>query len=153
MNSKFFESRQTPLNANYQSCELTYVELLVYPTSPADTITSMLDIPPTSKQDKGDLVVNSHGNEREAKTTYWSLSSQGKVLSKDVRHHLTWLLEQLTRKELALARLQKQDGLRMTVNCVWWSLGSGGPTLWPEQMAALAKLNLECTFDIYCFVD
>ncbi|WP_276207925.1 hypothetical protein [Vibrio neptunius] len=38
----------------------------------------------------------------------------------------------------------------MTVNCNWWSSGSAGPTLWPEQMSILAKLNLECAFDIYC---
>jgi hypothetical protein len=42
----------------------------------------------------------------------------------------------------------------MRVNCVWWSAaGHGGPTLWPEQMAALAALNLECSFDVYFFGD
>ena len=37
----------------------------------------------------------------------------------------------------------------MSVNCIWWSRGTGGPTIWPEQMAVLAKLNLELSFDIY----
>lgn len=37
----------------------------------------------------------------------------------------------------------------MSVDCIWWSAsGGGGPTLWPEQMACMAALNLECSFDI-----
>src|SRR5690606_40694471 len=125
----------------------------IYPNKSADAVTKELGILPSSSQDKGGKVVNSRGDEREAKTTFWSLSSEGKVLSKDVRHHLMWLLSQLAEKELALARLQKQEGLTMSVNCVWRSSGSGGPTLWPEQMSLLAKFNLECSFDIYCYDD
>jgi hypothetical protein len=35
----------------------------------------------------------------------------------------------------------------VSVNCIWWSrFGDGGPTLWPEQVRALADLNLECSF-------
>jgi len=46
--------------------------------------------------------------------------------------------------------LQNIPGVRMSVNCVWYSRsGHGGPTLWPEQMRVLADLNLECSFDIY----
>ena len=42
----------------------------------------------------------------------------------------------------------------MTVNCIWYSRsGHGGPTLWPEDMADLARLNLECTFDVYFLSD
>lgn len=149
MTRKLIDSRRTPIDVNYQSCDSTYVELLIYPNSSADSVTQELGILPSSSQDKGAKIVNSRGDKREAKTTFWSLSSEGKVLSKDVRHHLKWLLGQLTEKELALARLQKQEGLSMSVNCIWWSSGSGGPTLWPEQMSLLAKLNLECSFDIY----
>lgn len=144
------KSRRTPLDANYGSCESTYVELLVYLDRDVASVTKQLDINPSFAQNEGDLSENSRGVTKKAKSTYWSLSSEGKVMSKDVRHHLKWLLDQLIDKELALARLQQQEGVMMTVNCNWWSSGSGGPTLWPEQMAVLAKLNLECTFDIYC---
>lgn len=150
MKRRLIESRQTPLDANYDSCESTYVELLVYLNESSNLITKELGFSPSYMQDKGDVIVNSRGHEREAKTTFWSFSSEGKVLSKDVRHHLEWLLDHLADKELALSRLQQRSDIVMSVNCVWWSLGSGGPTLWPEQMSTLAKLNLECSFSIYC---
>jgi len=150
MIEKLQSSRCTPLDANYGSCESTYVELLVYLDCDVAAVTELLGITPSFAQTEGDLSENSRGVTRKARSTYWCLSSEGKVLSKDVRHHLKWLLDQLSDKELALAQLQRRQGVAMTVNCNWWSSGSGGPTLWPEQMAMLAKLNLECTFDIYC---
>ncbi len=149
MIEKLHASRLTPLDANYGTCESTCVELLIYLDGESSFVTESLGIEPSYSQNKGELIENSRGTTRKAKTTYWSLSSEGKVLSKDVRHHLKWLLDQLGDKEFALARLQRQQGVSMTVNCIWWSSGSGGPTLWPEQMSALAKLNLECTFDFY----
>jgi hypothetical protein len=149
MTEKLHTSRRTPLDANYEACESTYVELLIYSDGESSLITESLGIKPSYAQNKGELIENSRGITRKAKMTYWSLSSEGRVLSKDVRHHLIWLLDQLHGKEFVLARLQQQ-AISMTVNCNWWSSGSGGPTLWPEQMSALAKFNLECTFDIYC---
>jgi hypothetical protein len=41
------------------------------------------------------------------------------------------------------------QGVRMHVNCSWWSESDLGCfTLWPEQMAGLAALNLECSFNL-----
>jgi hypothetical protein len=143
-------SHRTPIDSGYESCESTHVELLVYlDKEEASYVTKVLDIEPSKSQTTGELVVNSRGSERTAKNTYWSLSSEGKVLSKDLRHHLNWLLEQLMSRQFQLSRLQNDDAVTMTVNCVWWSKGSGGPTLWPEQMKKLSALNLECTFDFY----
>lgn len=80
----------------------------------------------------------------------WFLSTGGVVASRDVRHHLDWLLERLMPARGALVALQQCAGVRMSVVCVWWSReGHGGPTLWPEQMRGLADLNLECSFDVY----
>ena len=37
----------------------------------------------------------------------------------------------------------------MGIDCRWESRGGqGGPTLWPEQMRAMADLDLECSFYI-----
>ena len=144
------KSRRTPIDASYSSCESTYVEFLVYvDKDSAQAVSNILQLEPTKSQTKGDLIVNSRGIERLAKTTYWILSSEGKILSKDIRHHLDWLLNQLLDKQFQLSRLQSNTNMSMTVNCIWWSTGSGGPTLWPEQMKMLSQLNLECTFDIY----
>ena len=50
--------------------------------------------------------------------------------------------------------LQEMEGVRMGVDCIWWSAyGDGGPTLWPEQMHLLADLNLECSFSVSFFGD
>ncbi|NVK48484.1 MAG: DUF4279 domain-containing protein [Cyclobacteriaceae bacterium] len=144
------KSHRTPIDSGYESCESTYVEFLVYiDNEEASYITKVLDIVPSKSQTRGDLVENSRGLKRTAKSTYWILSSEEKVLSKDLRHHLNWLLDQLTSRQFQLSRLQNDDAVSMTVNCLWWSRGSGGPTLWPEQMRKLSALNLECTFDFY----
>lgn len=143
------KSRLTPLNECYPSCDSTFVELLIYLNDRASLVTETLDIEPSYFQDEGQLIVNLRGGKRTAKSTYWCLSSENIIASKDIRHHLTWLLNQLIAKKLMLSKLQRQPGVSMTVNCNWCSVGSGGPTLWPEQMSQLALLNLECTFDIY----
>jgi hypothetical protein len=151
MTDKLVFSRRTPIDANYPSCESTFVELLVYlEEGDVAFVTDLLGLEPSNYQNKGDSIENSRGFYRVARSSYWCISSEGKVSSKDLRHHLKWLLDSLKTKELALARLQKSFGVTITVNCNWWSSsGFGGPTLWPEQMELLAKLNLECTFDIY----
>lgn len=129
MTEKLYASRRTPLDASYGTCESTYVELLVYLDDESSLVTESLGIKPSYSQNKGELIENSRRTTRKAKATYWSLSSESKVLSKDVRHHLKWLLDQLGDKSFALEKLQRQQGVSMTVNCNWWSSGSGGPTL------------------------
>ena len=143
-------SRLTPPNRHYETCDYTYAELRIYPDSQsADEITGILGISPTQSQDKGSLLVK---NERTRKIprTGWFLSSEGRVDSRDVRDHLNWLIDTLVPVADELRLLQAQDGMKMTISCTWWSAtGHGGPVLWPEQMKALAELNLECSFDVY----
>lgn len=69
-------------------------------------------------------------------------------MSRDLRHHLDWLLDALRSRSDALRELQAQDGIHMNVTCIWWSkYGGGGPVLWPKQMSGLSSLDLECLFD------
>jgi len=145
------QSRRTPYDDDYGTCLDTYCDLRVYPgeLSPHE-ITKRLGVEPTEVNVAGEARKGSQGRERILKINGWFLSSEGRVESKDLRRHLDWLLERLQPAARGLAELQSLSGVRMSINCVWWSRsGHGGPTLWPEQMRAMADLNLECTFDVY----
>lgn len=146
-------SRKTPIDDNYPSCERTYAELTIA-TGDLDpsVVSERLHVQPTSTQQKGELRTNSLGRTRTVRLSAWFLSSEEAVVSKDLRRHLDWLLERLAPAVAELRALQGEAGLKMSVNCVWWSTsGQGGPTLWPEQMSRLADLNLECSFDVAFF--
>lgn len=144
------QSRRVPYDPEYATCERTDVVLLIYPEiSTASNITKVLGIEPTRTCVPGRKTVNSHGYERTDTIHGWFFASEGEIDSKDLRDHLDWLLDRLLPQKEAILELQQEAGLEMSVNCVWWSAhGGGGPVLWPEQMAALVELNLECGFDI-----
>lgn len=146
-------SHMTPIDNTYPSCERTYAELRIYPKSlDPEVVTNMLGIEPSSTQKKGDIKINSLGRSCKTHRNGWFLSTEEVVVSKDLRPHLDWLLEQLNPIRKALIGVQGLEGMLMTVNCVWWSAGGqGGPTLWPKQMELLAELNLECGFEIAFF--
>jgi hypothetical protein len=146
-------SRQTPYNDDYPTCERTLAELRIYGDQlDPDLITVCLGVRATSTQKKGETHTNSLGRTWTAKIGGWFLSSEHQVSSKDLRRHLDWLLAILLPRADELRSVQEMDGMIMSVNCIWWSRGGqGGPTLWPEQMRALADLDLECGFDIAFF--
>lgn len=146
-------SRRTPYNDSYPTCERTCAELLIYPGEMDPLlVTRRLELEPTRIQRAGEKVRNSLGRERTVPLNGWFLSSEGKISSMDLRRHLDWLLKKLLPQREAMFALQNIEGLKMGVNCIWWSAyGQGGPTLWPEQMRGLAELGLECSFDISFF--
>jgi hypothetical protein len=132
---------------DYPTCELTYVALNCFHKSqPAEDVTAALDLTPTR--------LEPIGWQRSPRTkprddTHWSLSSEGRIQSRDFRRHLDWLLDQLEPQERTLVALQ-HDGWSMNVSVYWLSrLGHGGPELWPRQMASLAAMNLQIWFDVY----
>ncbi len=134
----------------------TRAGLLIYPgNAPPDVVTQKLQLPPTDARTAGEERIHrSTGVKRIAPKNMWELSSDKLVQSLDLRRHLDWLLAQLLPRASALLELQEMPGLRMGVNCAWYSkLGHGGPTLWPEQMQQMAELNLECSFDLYFLPD
>ena len=146
-------SRNTPYDVEYGSCESTFAKLLIYSGNldPGE-VTSCLEVEPTEMYKAGDRWISGRGIEKVYPFNVWVLSSENHVVSKDVRHHLDWLIEKLIPKAENLKNLQNHDGVTMSIDCVWWSnQGHGGPTLWPEQMEKMAALNLECSFDIYFF--
>jgi hypothetical protein len=143
-------ARRTPYNDRYPTCERTYAALLIYPEviKPAE-ISERLGVAPTRQSVKGVDEATPSGKVRPAPKSLWMLSSEGQVDSLDVRRHLDWLIERLMPARQKLLELQLVPGTRMGVNCIWWSAhATGGPTVWPEQMSALAELGLELSFDV-----
>lgn len=155
-NSVDIHSRRTPIDDEYGTCERTYAELRLYcGAMHPSAITSLLGVNPTSQVVLGEPGrTNSLGRAPIGKLNGWFLSSEGNVESKDVRRHIDWLIAKLKPSSDALHELQAKPDIRMSVNCIWWSrFGDGGPTLWPDQMRALADLNLECSFDFADYSD
>lgn len=147
--SSMSESRFTPLNALADACERTCAVLIVYSGDMhPSAITELLGQLPTRVVVAGEASLpNSLGRTRLGKLNAWFLSSEEYVSSRDVRHHLDWLLDRLMQKRETLRALQSKRFIKMYVSCPWWSRqGGGGPSLWPEQMQGLAELNLECSF-------
>ena len=148
-------SRRTPVDDHYGTCLETRAELLIYPgTVSPHEVTALLGVEPTKVNITGEEVVNRLGRRRVVAINGWFLSSEQSVISLDIRRHIDWLLGKISPLAEGLAALQAITGVTMTVQCAWYSRsGHGGPTLWPEQMRALADLNLECGFDIYFLFD
>ena len=143
------KSRETPIDHEYESCDETRTTLRIYPKRLShEEITALLRVQPSEAHNAGDQIPTIKGTMRTAGITYWLLSSEDHVSSKDMRAHLDWLIGQLEPAAEQLRQLQSSPGIKMSVSCVWWSrYGGGGPTLWPEQMRKLAEFNLECGFD------
>ncbi|MDH1523663.1 DUF4279 domain-containing protein [Achromobacter mucicolens] len=145
------QTRITPVAPDYESCAECYARLMIYPGGRhPDVITDIFHIQPTSVNVVGDVITNSRGRKRQIKNSGWFLSTEGLVLSKDIRQHIGWLVKIIYPRRHALKEIQNMDEMKITLKCVWFSLlGHSGPVLWPEQMKALAELDLECSFDIY----
>ncbi|WP_244905993.1 DUF4279 domain-containing protein [Pseudomonas lurida] len=144
-------SRITPVSSDYETCAECYVRLMIYPGERhPDEITNIMKVRPTLINVAGEKVTNSRGLTREVKNSGWFFSTEGYVLSKDLREHIDWIVEKISPHRESLRTVQKIDGVKITLKCVWFSLlGHSGPVLWPEQMRALADLDLECSFDVY----
>ena len=127
---------------NYPTCEKTYATLRIYPGDIHSAEVSLhLGLTPSRTQEPGDVPY--------ARPRGWFLSTEGQIMSRDVRRHLDWLLDKLMPVQGTLRRLQ-DDGASMDVSCYWLSAsGHGGPTLSFLQAQKLAALRLDCWFDVY----
>ncbi len=92
------ESRRTPIDPGYPSCERTTVTLRIYSgdLSP-DDVAGRLQIGQegTRTTYRGRRRTNSLGRVREEPLNAWFLSSEDIVDSRDARDHLNWLLERI----------------------------------------------------------
>lgn len=136
-----------PRNGTYDSCERTYATLrVVLETGGPAEVTQVLGVEPTRTRQRGEEFTAPSGAKKIATLTYWVLSTEGMTESPDLRDHLDLLLSKLDER---IYTLQEWPGVRMGVNCVWESKGSGGPCISSEQTGILGRLRLECAFDFY----
>jgi hypothetical protein len=139
-------SRYTIIDDFDSSCSLTYATLCIYFIDP-DLVTQKLGINPTGRQKKGCISDLPNGSQKIGTVNSWLLSSEKYVSSKDMRTHLDWLLNKVEPTAAQILEIQQIRDIKITVRSTWFSAeGLGGPTLWPEQMERMAKLNLECAF-------
>lgn len=138
----------TPIDNNYNSCDYTYVDFTVY--SKFDNIENSVSFTPDFHQSKGDVVIKSLKKKMIAKCDLWSVSSDKKLSSKDVRHHLNYILEIIYPHRDIILHLQNL-GHKMQMKCVWFANDAigGGPAICPKQMEKLSDLNLELNFSFY----
>ncbi len=138
----------TTYDDGFAACERTYATLRVVAGDlDPDEVTRTLGVEPDAVQRRGDPA--DRRGLRRVLLNAWSLSTKGKVDSRDLRRHLDWLLERLGADAAGrLARLRAAGG-RADVACDWVSAtGSGGPILSPAQTRRLADLDLEVWFDV-----
>lgn len=131
---------------DYKTCEKTYATLRIYPGDmiPAE-VTLRFGLAPSQTQQRGEL----RGCGQIIRLNSWFLSSKDTVTSTDLREHLDWILDQIVDKADVLDELRAK-GAKVDIACYWSCIDEhGGPTLFPSQMEKLAKLKLECWFDIY----
>ncbi|WP_449105264.1 DUF4279 domain-containing protein [Pseudomonas mohnii] len=145
------KARVTPVASDYETCAECYVRLMIFPGERhPDEITKLLQVQPSVANIAGEKVTNSRGLTREVKNSTWFLSTESHISSRDIREHIDWLVQIIYPNRESLGKIQEMDGVKVTLKCVWFSLlGHGGPVLWPEQMRALADLDLELSFDVY----
>ena len=138
-----------PYDASYPSCERTTAAPLVYPgTMGPEWVTTLLGLQPTLQATVGQTIQGTVAR-RVAPMSLWELSSDGRVAARDLRDHMDWLIAQLDGARDGLEVLRTTEGVTCRVDCSWWSRGgTGGPVLWPQQMAALARHQLELAIQV-----
>ena len=132
----------------YATCAATYSSLRIFSdTISAEQISRRLSIQPTRTHAVGDPI--SARVYRPRTTHGWLLETRGVVDSRDSRRHIDWLLDQLIPAEAELHNL-RAEGADANIFSYWVSArGHGGPMISPPQMEKLARLRLDCGWDVY----
>lgn len=94
-----------------------------------DIVLNKIPIIPSVVISANKLIINSLGIKRIPKVSYWSISSENRISSKDLRSHLTWLISEIEIFSKEIKELQNIDGIKMAVQCVWFAFSSGGPVI------------------------
>lgn len=142
------ESRFTPLDKDYPSCDDVYVDFFVY--CDFETIKDRFpaNFIPTDQVTAGKPRVSKTGKIMVPKISNWTISSDKIINSKDARDHIDYVLDIIYPQKEHILKLQ--EDFIMSMKCVWFAKGiSGGPAVWPEQMSRLSELNLELGFSFY----
>lgn len=145
----------TQIDDNYPTCERTKAVLRIHCGSRSpSSISALLQVVSSDIVEAGLPRKSRRGYAGPlGKVNLWMLDSEANVLSKDLRRHLDWLLDQLEPASGQIRELRK-SGVVIDIWCVWWSkTGEGGPALWPEQMCRIARLDLELSIGFSYYGD
>jgi len=118
-----------------------------------DDITVKLGIKPSYSFKRGDIKINSNGEQQVRKHSCWSLDSDNNGLPpNDPIPHFEWLLGILEPVQEELKEvLVKNKNIKAAVSCFWITpTGRISMAVEPELFARLANLNVRIWFDIYC---
>lgn len=135
-------------------CERTHASLFLYHDSahPHD-VGDALDLLPVEMGVRGERLGYRDGVWEESRktspSTYWKITSENEVASRDSSRHIDWLLYQLEGRDEAWRGLLAR-GWRAKVAVFWESAyGDGGPTTAPSTMRRLGELEIRLWFDVY----
>jgi len=132
---------------DYRTCSYTYATLRVYPPDgiTPEGITERLGIEPHQVLHKGHCRPSGLVQRVDA----WLFGSEGKVVSKDSRRHIHWLLDQLEPCREALRQLAN-DGVSIDIVVRWdSSQGHGGPIHDQALSRRLADFEFDLWYDVY----
>lgn len=129
-------------------CSRTFVTLRILALElDPEEITRRLSLEPTRTQLRG-APWNEHDG-RPFRFSGWFLTSEGKVESRDTRHHLDWLIERLQGRESTMQAFAER-GDQIDCHIRWDSVkGHDGPIFMPKQMRALGDMQVMVWLDVY----
>ena len=114
-----------------------------------DDISDVLQLQPTDKRMKGD-VVRRPRKTMVAPKSFWLLSTRKLICSENMETHLDYLLDIIMPIKDKILDLQKSAGVSMWIRCIWCSEDDDtGVNFTVEQIKQLAELNISCSFGLY----
>ena len=128
---------------------MIHVTLRIYSDDLApDTITARLGVQPTRSFANGEPIITNRGRYSNHRTTGWLLSSRDVVHSTDLDNHLKWLLDR-TEGAVEPLRALLAETHDVSIVCALSVDAGHGPTISPDTLARLARLNLPLDFELY----
>lgn len=116
-------------------------------------VTAKLGVSPDSMAKRGDERRNHAGQVISPhKKGYWRISTKGKLTSKDINEHFSFLLSVLLPHQEALLRLIWELTAEMDFDVLWESnylYAGSGPILSRETVKGVSQLEASIGFDIY----
>ncbi len=115
------ESRFTPLDKDYPSCDDVYVDFFVY--CDFETIKDRFpaNFIPTDQVTAGKPRVSKIGKIMVPKISNWTISSDKIINSKDARDHIDYVLDIIYPQKEHILKLQ--EDFIMSMKCVWFAKG------------------------------
>lgn len=137
--------RSAPYDPSYPTCQATYASLCLYSSDEdPEFLDSLLGATGTTRVRTGE---RRHPRAVPSRFNQWTLSSESAVESKDLRHHIDWVLGSVDPEGLQQAT---RGSWEATLTCFWLSAqGHGGPQVNADQCARLGGLGVPLILDVH----